>query len=61
MITPELLDKLLANYENPEALTGDDALGGRAVRRAAPGQDLAFGMLSPERQPEQSSRHSDPV
>jgi putative transposase len=25
-ITPELLDQLLANYEKPEDLTGDDGL-----------------------------------
>ena len=31
-ITPELLDQLLANYEKPEDLTGDDGLFKRLKR-----------------------------
>jgi putative transposase len=42
-ITPELLDQLLANYEKPDDLTGDDGLFKRLKKvliERAPGAEL---------------------
>jgi hypothetical protein len=51
-ITPELLDQLLANYEKPEDLTGDDGLFKQLkkalIERAARARQRAIGRHRPQ-------------